>query len=128
MANMHVSLRSDRNLKPRRARACPCSALSFFQAIVTLYLEKGAHFHGILYSLHPAFATLQMGLLFREGLALDEAKHYLERAAAADPTDATILSNLAGTLSRLGEFPRTMEVVDQAIKLVQKNGDCEFSL
>lgn len=60
-----------------------------------------------------------MGLLFREGLALEDAKFYLERAAASAPEDSVVLSNLAGTLARLGEFPRVYEVLERAIHLVR---------
>jgi len=64
-----------------------------------------------------------MGLLFREGLAFEESVAYLERAAANAGEDIIILSNLAGTLGRLGEFPRAMEVLQQVIDIVTKNRD-----
>lgn len=59
--------------------------------------------------------THYLGILLFQAGNLDQAKHYLQSAVAADPTDKGAWNNFGGVLTQSGDYEAAIEAYDKAL-------------
>jgi tetratricopeptide (TPR) repeat protein len=61
--------------------------------------------------------NMNLGMVYKDSLEFDSAIYYFEKALAAEPNDAVVLSNLATTMSRNDRVPEAVKLTKRLLKL-----------